>query len=161
MAALAAGAAFPDVTLTKLVDGAPTAVKTGDFKGKKVVLFGVPFAFSPTCQEVHAPSYLEKYDDLKAKGVDIIGCFCAVDPFVMRAWGKQLGVEDKIEMFADANRELTKALGIEVDLSALGLGVTSQRCALVIEDGSIKHIGVEESPSNTNVSTAQEILKVL
>jgi peroxiredoxin len=120
-------------------------VSTDDlFKGKKVVLFAVPGAFTPTCSNQHLPSYLKNFDKIRAKGIDTIACMAVNDAFVMDAWGKDRGVGDKIKMLADGNGEYTKALGLELDGSKFGLGSRSKRFSMIVEDGVVKELNVDE-----------------
>ena len=114
------------------------------FNGKKVVLFAVPGAFTPTCSNQHLPSYLKNFDKIKAKGVDTIACMAVNDAFVMDAWGKDRGVGDKIKMLADGNGEYTKALGLELDASKNGLGTRSKRFSIVVDNGVAKEVNVDE-----------------
>jgi peroxiredoxin len=120
-------------------------ISTDDlFNGKKVVLFAVPGAFTPTCSNQHLPSYLKNYDKIKAQGVDTIACMAVNDAFVMDAWGKDRGVGDKIKMLADGNGEYTKALGLELDGSKFGLGSRSKRFSIIVENGVAKEVNVDE-----------------
>ena len=130
------------------------------FSGKKVVLFGLPGAFTPTCSGKHVPGYLAHADDLRAKGVDLIVCLSVNDAHVMEAWGRDQKVGDDILMLADGNCAFTRALGLEVDMSAAGFGMRSRRFALVAEDGVLTHIGVELDRT-LDVSAAEKILHVL
>jgi peroxiredoxin (alkyl hydroperoxide reductase subunit C) len=130
------------------------------FGGKTVVLFGVPGAFTPTCSAKHLPGYTENYEALKAKGADVIACMAVNDAFVMGAWGKDQGVADKVVMLADGSAEFTKKLGLELDLTARGLGVRCQRFALVAKDGKVAHVAVE-APGAFEVSKAEAILAAL
>lgn len=129
-------------------------------KGKKIVIFGLPGAFTPTCSAQHVPGYIGKYDALKAKGVDEIWCLSVNDGFVMAAWGKELGAAGKVRMLADGSAEYTKKLGLEFDLTAKGMGMRCQRFALVVDDGLVKHVAVEDG-GKLAVSSAEEILSVL
>jgi peroxiredoxin (alkyl hydroperoxide reductase subunit C) len=139
----------------------PREVATDDiFKGHKVVLFAVPGAFTPTCSARHLPGFVQKAEAVKAKGVETIVCLAVNDPFVMAAWAKDQGVGEKIVMLADGSAMLTKALGLELDLTARGLGVRSQRFALVAEDGKITHLAIE-APGGFDVSSAEAILAAL
>lgn len=146
------GERLPDVTLTEYVDTADDACPAGPqqrplaelAKGKKVALFAVPGAFTPTCSEQHLPGFLERYDDLKAKGVDEIWCVAVNDAFVMGAWGRDQGVNGRIRMLADGSGELTRALGLDMDLSARGLGVRSKRYSALIEDGVVRQLNIDE-----------------
>ncbi|KAJ1772814.1 peroxiredoxin type-2 [Coemansia sp. RSA 1813] len=133
-----------------------------DFVGKKVVLFGVPGAFSPTCSVAHLPSYVSKVDELKAKGVDLIVCVSGNDFFVMDAWGKQEKVADKIIMAGDANGDLGRATGLSIDLSKVGLGaVRLTRFAAIIDNGKVAHLDVESDPTEVTVTGADSILSAL
>ena len=114
------------------------------FNGKKVVLFAVPGAFTPTCSNQHLPSYLKNFDKIKAQGVDTIACMAVNDAFVMDAWGKDRGVGDKIKMLADGNGEYTKALGLELDASKNGLGTRSKRFSIIVDNGVAKEVNVDE-----------------
>ncbi len=128
--------------------------------GKKVVLFATPGAFTPTCSAKHLPGFIQHVDDFKAKGVDTIICMSVNDPFVMGAWAKDQGVDGKIVMLADGSFALTKALGLELDLSARGLGTRSQRFALVVEDKKITHLAIE-APGDFDVSRAEAVLQLV
>ena len=130
------------------------------FGGKKVVLFAVPGAFTPTCSNQHLPGYVENADALKAKGVDEIICLSVNDAFVMGAWGEDRGTGDKIQMVADGNGDLTKALGLEMDGSGIGFGLRCQRFAAIIDDGTVTKLAVE-APGKFEVSAADAILAAL
>jgi peroxiredoxin (alkyl hydroperoxide reductase subunit C) len=139
----------------------PKEVSTDDlFKGKKVVMFAVPGAFTPTCSAKHLPGFVQNADSMKAKGVDSVVCVAVNDAFVMGAWGKEQGAGDKVVMVADGSAALTKALGLELDLTARGMGVRSQRYALVAEDGKVTHLAVE-APGGFEVSKAESILAAI
>ena len=141
-------------------DGRPTAVTTGElFSGKKVVMFAVPGAFTPTCSEAHLPGYVVQADAIKAKGIDDIICVAVNDAFVMGAWGKA-GNADALTMVGDGNGDFTKAIGLEMDGSGFGLGRRSQRYAMVIEDGVVNTLAVEAG-GQLDVSSAESILKNL
>lgn len=129
-------------------------------QGKKVVLFAVPGAFTPTCSQKHLPGFIESADALRAKGVDTIACVSVNDAFVMKAWGDQVGAGDKVLMLADGSGNFTQALGVTLDLSDKGLGVRSRRYALLAEDGVITSLNLEEGGAFT-ISGADEILKAL
>lgn len=136
-------------------------VSTDDvFGGKRVVLFGTPGAFTPTCSAKHLPGFVQNAEALHAKGVDQIACMAVNDVFVMGAWAKQEGVGDDILMLADGSGILTKALGLELDLTARGMGVRSQRFALVANDGVVERIAVEK-PGEFDVSRAESVLAAL
>lgn len=128
--------------------------------GKKIVIFGLPGAFTPTCSAKHLPGYVEHYDAIKAKGVDEIWCISVNDPFVMGAWGRDQKVGKKIRMMADGSADFTKKLGLELDLTARGFGVRSDRYAMIVEDGVVKSLD-REAPGKFEVSDAASILKKL
>ncbi|MFZ4408124.1 MAG: peroxiredoxin [Paracraurococcus sp.] len=130
------------------------------FGGKTVVLFGVPGAFTPTCSAKHLPGFVEHYDALKAKGADTIACLAVNDAFVMGAWGKDQAVGDKVVMLADGSAAFTKELGLELDLTARGLGIRCQRFLLVAKDGKVTHIAVE-APGGFEVSKAEAAIAAL
>lgn len=155
------GDALPALKLTAATAEGPKEVTTAEvFGGKKVVLFATPGAFTPTCSARHVPGYLQNLDALKAKGVDTIICVAVNDVFVMDAWRKDLGVDDSIMMLADGSAALTKALGLELDLTARGLGIRSQRFAMVVDDGRVSHLAVE-APGDFDVSKAESVLAAL
>ncbi len=158
--AIKEGDKLPDATLHTMADGRPKAVSTKElFGGKKVVLFAVPGAFTPTCSQAHLPGYVVNADAIKGKGVDDIICLSVNDAFVMDAWGKDKNAE-ALTMVADGNGEFTKKLGLEMDGSGFGLGTRSQRYAMVVEDGVVKKLAVEE-PGKFEVSKAESILDAL
>jgi peroxiredoxin len=130
------------------------------FKGKKVVLFAVPGAFTPTCSMNHLPGYVKHAEEIVAKGVDTIACMSVNDTFVMDAWGKDRHVGGKVKMLADGNGSYTKALGLELDASGFGMGQRSQRFAIVVQDGVVRQLFVE-APREFKVSAAEHVLKNL
>ena len=155
--AIKEGDKLPEVTLHTMKDGKPTAVKTSDiFGGKKVVLFAVPGAFTPTCSLAHLPGYVVNADKIKAKGVDSIVCVSVNDAFVMDSWGKSANA-DEIVMVGDGNGDFTRALGLELDASAYGMGIRAKRFALYAEDGVVKQLHVE-APGEYKVSSAEHLL---
>jgi len=155
------GDSIPSMKLMMGTAEGPKEVSTDDlFKGKKVVMFAVPGAFTPTCSVKHLPGFVQSADAIKAKGVDSVICVAVNDVFVMGAWGKEQGVVDKVVMLADGSAALTKALGLELDLTARGLGIRSQRYALVAEDGKVTHLAVE-APGGFEVSRAESILAAI
>ena len=154
------GDRLPEATLHTMRDGRPTAITTSElFSGKKVVMFAVPGAFTPTCSEAHLPGYVVQADAIKAKGIDDIICVAVNDAFVMGAWGKA-GNADALTMVGDGNGDFTKAIGLEMDGSGFGLGTRSQRYAMVIEDGVVVTLAVETG-GQLDVSSAESILKNL
>ncbi len=155
------GDSIPSMKLNIGTADGPKEVSTDDlFKGKKVVMFAVPGAFTPTCSVKHLPGFVQNADAFKAKGVDTVICTAVNDAFVMGVWGKDQGVGDKIVMLADGSAALTKALGLELDLTGRGVGVRSQRYALVAVDGKVTHLAVE-APGGFEVSKAESILATL
>jgi peroxiredoxin len=155
------GDSIPSMKLMMATAEGPKEVSTDDlFKGKKVVMFAVPGAFTPTCSVKHMPGFVQNADAIKAKGVDNVICVAVNDVFVMGAWAKEQGAADKVTMLADGSAALTKALGLELDLTARGLGVRSQRYALVADDGKVTHLAVE-APGGFEVSKAEAILAAI
>ncbi len=130
------------------------------FGGKKVVIFAVPGAFTPTCSEQHLPGFVKHADAIRAKGVDEILCVSVNDAFVMGAWGKDRGAEGKVKMIADGNGDFAKALGLDFDGSGIGFGVRSQRYAAIVDNGVVKKLFVEQ-PMKFEVSSAESVLKAL
>jgi glutaredoxin/glutathione-dependent peroxiredoxin len=156
--AIKAGDRMPSGTLKTMTNDGPQDVKTEDlFKGKKVVLFSVPGAFTPTCDAKHLPGFVEKAGALKAKGIDTIACMAVNDVFVMNAWGKHSNVGDKIVMLADGNGDYARALGLEMDGRGFGLGMRGQRFAIVVKDGVAEKVLVE-APREFKVSSAESVL---
>ena len=154
------GDRVPSVTLKKLGEKGPENISTDDiFSGRKVVLFAVPGAFTPTCSAAHLPGYVVNADKIKAKGVDTIVCMAVNDAFVMGAWGKAQNAEELL-MLADGNAELSKALGLTLDGSGFGLGLRSQRFAMVVDNGVVTHLAVEAG-TGLDVSAAEKILALL
>ncbi|MBT7333840.1 MAG: peroxiredoxin [Gammaproteobacteria bacterium] len=154
------GENLPAATLHTMQDGRPAPVTTQDlFAGKKVVLFAVPGAFTPTCSQAHLPGYVVNADEILAKGVDSIICLSVNDAFVMGAWGAGANAEALL-MVGDGNGDFTKAIGLEMDGSGFGLGVRSQRYAMVVDDGKVTKLAVE-APGQLDVSAAEAILASL
>src|SRR5450631_709378 len=156
-----AGERMPSGTLKTMgADGAKDLKTDELFRGKKVVLFSVPGAFTPTCDAKHLPGFVELADQIKAKGVDTIACTAVNDVFVMNAWGKLGGVSDKILMLADGNGEYVKSLGLELDATGYGMGHRGQRFAIVAKNGVATHVNIE-APGEFKVSAADYVLKQL
>ena len=152
------GDTLPSINLTTMTDEGPKPVSMAEISsGKKVVLFAVPGAFTPTCSVQHLPGFLEKNSDLKEKGVDVIACVSVNDPFVMKAWGEDRNVGDDVMMLSDGNGEFTASIGLEMDGSGFGLGTRSQRYAMIIDDGVVSALNVEPGPG-LDVSSAETIL---
>jgi peroxiredoxin len=159
--AIKVGDKIPSVTLShKTADGIQKVTTDDLFKGKTVVLFGLPGAFTPTCSAKHVPSYLDNYNALKAKGLDEIWCFAVNDAFVMGAWSRDQKAGGKIRFMADGSADYTKKLGLELDLNARGLGLRCQRFSLVVENGVVKSVNIE-GPGKFEVSDGGTMLKQL
>ena len=151
------GDRIPDVTLVKATEQGPEKVQSGDyFKGKKVALFSVPGAFTPTCSAKHMPGFVDKAAELMAKGVDEIAATAVNDAFVMGAWNKANGSED-ITMLADGNGDFAKATGLTMDGSGFGLGQRGQRYSMIVDDGVVSELNVEQ-PGDFSVSSAEHML---
>ncbi len=139
-------------------DGPAQTTSEEVFSGKKVVLFAVPGAYTPSCHMTHLPGYIQHADALKAKGVDTVACLAVNDPFVMDAWARATGAQDRIVFLSDGNADFTRAIGADFDASAVGLGVRSQRYAMLVEDGVVKSVHVEASPKDVSASSAEAML---
>jgi peroxiredoxin len=156
--AIKVGDRMPSGTLKTMTKDGPKDVSTDElFKGKKVVLFSVPGAFTPTCDAKHLPGFVQLADQIQAKGVDTIACMAVNDVFVMNAWGKASGVGDKVVMLADGNGEYARALGLELDASKFGMGTRGKRFALVVDDGKLESVNIEEA-GLFKVSAAELVL---
>jgi peroxiredoxin len=156
-----AGERMPAGKFKRMTKDGPKDMSTDElFKGKTVVLFSVPGAFTPTCDAKHLPGFVELADQIHAKGVNTIACMAVNDVFVMNAWGKSAGVGDKIVMLADGNGEYAKALGLELDAKGYGMGMRGQRFAIVVKDGLATRVDIEE-PGQFKVSAAEAILAQL
>ncbi len=158
--AISVGDKLPEATFTTMgEDGAPKQVSTADlFGGKKVALFAVPGAFTPTCTNQHLPGFIANQMALKEKGLQGIYCTAVNDVFVLSAWSKATGADGKVTMLADGSGDFAKACGLELDLMARGLGVRSQRYAMVVEDGVVKVLNVEDAPPSHDKSSATSLL---
>ncbi len=153
------GDRIPSVTLRHMTVEGPAEIATEAlFGGKRVAVFGLPGAFTPTCSAKHLPSYVAQAEALKAKGVDAIACMSVNDAFVMAAWGKDQKVGDDVLMVGDGSAEFTAKLGLELDLTERGLGVRSRRFAMVVDDGKVTQLNIEEDPRGMSVSGAETIL---
>lgn len=159
------GDRLPNGTLSEFVDNAregcalgPNTFKVEELlRGRRIVIFGLPGAFTPTCSAQHAPGYLARYDELKAAGVDEIWCLSVNDAFVMGAWGRDLKATGKLRMLADGSAEYTKALGLELDLTAKGMGVRCRRFSMLVEDGVVRILNLE-APGKYEVSDVETLL---
>ena len=155
------GDKVPNGTFMQMKDGKPTPVTTDElFNGKKVVFFALPGAFTPTCSAKHVPGFVLHANEIKGKGVDTIACMSVNDAFVMGAWGDQQKVDDKVVMLADGNGDFTRAIGLEMDGTKFGMGKRSQRFSMLVDNGVVKQLNVEE-PGAFSVSSAEHIMKQL
>lgn len=155
------GDKLPSATLVKATENGPDQVSTDDFfAGRKVALFAVPGAFTPTCSAKHMPGYVDNAEALKAKGFDEIACVSVNDAFVMDAWGKASNAGDKVTLLADGNGQFAKELGLEMDGSKFGMGTRSQRYSMVVNDGVVESLNVE-APGEFKVSSAEHLLGTL
>lgn len=156
-----AGEKMPEGKFTRMTKDGPQKITTDElFKGKTVLLFSVPGAFTPTCDAKHLPGFVELADKIKSKGVDTIACTAVNDVFVMNAWGKSSNVGDKVLMLADGNGDYAKALGLELNASGFGMGTRGQRFAILVKDGVAKQVNVE-APGEFKVSAADYVLNQL
>ena len=152
------GDTLPDATFMEMTANGPEPRTTADiFAGKTVALFAVPGAYTPTCSARHLPGFVDHLDDLKAKGVDDVVCTAVNDVFVMGAWGKSAGADGKVRMLADGNGAFAKALGLELDASGFGMGQRSQRYSMIVKDGVVSELNIEE-PGDFKVSSADFML---
>lgn len=155
------GDKLPEAKFTVMGEGGPRPAPSSEvFAGKKVVLFAVPGAFTPTCSEAHLPGFVGLADDLKAKGVDTVACTAVNDVFVLAAWSKARDAGD-ITMLADGNADFARALGLDLDLSAFGLGTRSKRYAMIVTDGVVDYLAIEDSPPEHIKATANKVLASL
>jgi glutaredoxin/glutathione-dependent peroxiredoxin len=158
---ISTGDKLPDTTFVTMTENGPEQVASTDFfKGKKVALFSVPGAFTPTCSAKHLPGFIEKADALKAKGIDAIACTAVNDPFVMGAWSKAGGADGTVTMLADGNGTFASAVGLTMDGSKFGLGTRGQRFSMVVNDGVVEQLNVE-APGEFRVSSADYMLEQL
>jgi peroxiredoxin len=154
-----AGDRLPEVPLQRIREGVENVDTRDLFDGKKIVIFAVPGAFTPTCSERHLPGFVQHFDEFRAKGVDV-ACVAVNDPFVMQAWGESQHVPDGLLMLSDGNGDFTRALGLEMDASAYGMGTRSKRYAIYAEDGVARQVLVE-APGEFRVSSAEHVLSQL
>jgi glutaredoxin/glutathione-dependent peroxiredoxin len=156
------GDKLPESTfMTMGPDGAPKPMKTGDiFAGKKVALFAVPGAFTPTCHKQHMVGFVQNYDELKKK-VDLVACTSVNDVFVLTAWAKESKADGKIDMLADGSADFAKKIGLDIDLTARGLGVRSKRYSMVVDNGVVKSLNIEEQPGAVDVSGGAAMCKLV
>ena len=156
------GDKLPSVTLRQVTPEGPKEITTDEFfRGKKVALFAVPGAFTPACSQRHLPGYVEKAADIRAKGVDEVACVAVNDPAVLTAWGKDQRCEGKVTMLADGSGDFARALGLDLDLTKAGLGMRSKRYSMLVDNGVVKSLNVEQSPGQVELSGADSMLKAL
>jgi peroxiredoxin len=156
------GERLPQATFRVMTAEGPTPRTTDDvFKGRKVALIAVPGAFTPTCHRNHLPGFVEHAEAIKAKGVDTIAVTAVNDVFVLEAWAKASGADGKVEFLADGNGDFARAIGLALDGSGFGLGTRSQRYSMIVDDGVVQALNVEEGPSKADVSGAEALLKQL
>ena len=159
---ISVGERLPEATFTTMGGDGPEPITTSQiFDGKKVVVFAVPGAFTPTCHVQHLPGFLKKLDAFEAKGVDTVACIAVNDIFVLDAWASETGAKGKIMFLADGNCDFTRAAGMTLDVTGVGLGERSQRYAMLVEDGEVKVLNLEEAPASAVISNAEELLKSL
>lgn len=158
---IAKGDTLPQTTFATMTENGPEQIDSKDyFAGRKIALFSVPGAFTPTCSAKHLPGFLEKAEELKAKGIDEIACTAVNDPFVLGAWSKSADADGKVKMLADGNGAFAKAVGLEMDGSKFGLGTRGQRFSMIVNDGVIEQLNVE-APGDFKVSSAEHMLTQL
>ncbi|RZA30983.1 MAG: peroxiredoxin [Lysobacteraceae bacterium] len=153
------GDTIPEITIKRIREGVETVDTPSLFEGRNVVLFAVPGAFTPTCSERHLPGFVQHFEEFRSRGIDVY-CVSVNDPFVMQAWGKSQDVPEGLQMLADGNADLTRALGLEMDASGYNMGVRSKRYALYAEDRVVKQVWLE-APGEYRVSSAEHVLQNL
>jgi glutaredoxin/glutathione-dependent peroxiredoxin len=160
--AIKVGDKLPEASFTVMTTDGPAKKTTADiFSGNKVALFAVPGAYTPTCQQQHMPGFVSRIDELKGKGIDVIACTAVNDIFVLTQFAKDTGAAGKITMLADGNAEFAKKLGLDIDLSGFGLGVRSKRYAMLVENGVVKVLNVEDSPPEHDKSSAGTLCSMI
>lgn len=156
------GDRLPEVAFTVMgPDGPATKSSTEFFKGRKVALFAVPGAYTPTCHKQHMPGFVDRFGELKSKGIDAVACTAVNDVFVLSSWAKELGAEGRIEMLADGNGEFAKKIGLDIDLTKFGLAVRSKRYAMLVDDGVVKVLNVDEAPPVHDKSSAATLCSMI
>jgi len=156
------GDKLPSVTLRQVTPEGPKEVTTDDFfRGKRIVLFAVPGAFTPACSQRHLPGFVDRAAEIRAKGIDEIACVSVNDAAVLGAWGRGQKVDGKVTMLADGSGDFAKALGLELDLSKGGLGIRSKRYSMLVDNGVVKALNVEQQPGQVEASSAEAMLKAL
>ncbi|CAN1723138.1 Glutathione-dependent peroxiredoxin [Hyphomicrobium sp. 1Nfss2.1] len=156
------GDKLPEASFVVMTSEGPAEKKTAEiFAGKKVAMFAVPGAFTPTCQQQHVPGFVARVDELKAKGIDTIACTAVNDIFVLTQFAKDTGAEGKILMLADGSAEFAKKVGLDIDLSSRGFGVRSKRYSMLVDDGVVKSLNVEDIPPNHDKSSAETLCSII
>lgn len=156
------GDRLPSVTLRQVTPEGPKEVTTDDFfRNKKIVLFAVPGAFTPACSQRHLPGFVDKSTDIRAKGIDEIACVAVNDAAVMGAWGRDQKTDGKVTMLADGSGDLVRALGLELDLTKGGLGIRSKRYSMLVDNGVVRSLNIEQQPGQVDASSADAMLKAL
>jgi peroxiredoxin len=159
---IAIGDRLPEATFRVMTQDGIKEVTTAElFKGKKVVLFAVPGAFTPTCHLKHLPGFIESADEFKQLGIDTVACIAVNDPFVLGAWEEKSGGKGKVLFLSDGNAEFTKKIGMDFDGSGVGLGIRSKRYSMLVDNGVVKSLNIEETPGTADVSGADAMLKAL
>jgi len=159
---IAVGDKLPEATFTTMTDEGPTPMTTAAvFGGRKVVLFAVPGAFTPTCHLKHLPGFIDNADAFKARGIDTVACVSVNDVFVLDAWAANTGARGKVMFLADGNADFTRAIGLELDGTGFGMGIRSQRYAMLVDDGVVKALNVEPAAGKAEVSSAEAMLAAL
>ena len=156
------GDTLPDINFTIMTAEGPKPTSMSEvFKGKKIALFAVPGAYTPTCHKAHMPGFVERVAEIKAKGVDAVVCTAVNDIFVLTNWAKDTGADGKITMLADGSADFAKATGLEIDLTKHGLGVRSKRYAMLVDNGVVKALNVEDAPPAHGVSSAETVCSLI
>ncbi|MGQ0672183.1 MAG: peroxiredoxin [Hyphomicrobium sp.] len=156
------GDSLPEATFTVMGPEGPRPTTTADvFKGRKIALFAVPGAYTPTCHKQHMPGFVERVGELKAKGIDAVACTAVNDVFVLSNWAKDTGADGQITMLSDGNADFAKALGLDIDLTKFGLGVRSKRYAMLVEDGVVKVLNIDEAPPVHDKSSAETLCSMV
>jgi peroxiredoxin len=159
--AINVGDALPETTFMIMTPEGPKPAKTAEvFGGKKVALFGVPGAYTPTCHKQHMAGFVQNYEELKKKGFDAVACTSTNDVFVLTNWAKDSNAEGKVLMLADGSAEFAKKIGLDIDLTARGLGVRSKRYSMIVDNGVVKALNVEEAPPNHDLSSAANLCRM-
>lgn len=160
--AIKVGDKLPEATFTTMTADGPKPMTTAEvFGGKKVALFAVPGAYTPTCHKQHMPGFVERAEELKKKGFDTVACTAVNDVFVLTNWSKDSQADGKIQMLADGSADFAKKLGLEIDLTARGLGVRSKRYAMAVEDGVVKILNIEDAPPTVDKSSAATLCSMI